>query len=512
MKQVLFSFACLLCVSICSLNAQTTTVSLEPEKDNTIWTTGNSNGAGQYIFAGKDQQGRNRRALMKFDVASMIPAGATIISASLTLTQSRDKNHTQTVSIHKLTSDWGEGSSNASGQEGGGATPIAPDATWQMRMSPTTAWSTAGGDFNPFASSSTTVMAPDVAYTWPSTTMTVSDVQDWVNNPANNHGWILINNEAVNTTAKRFNSRENSNASSRPTLTITYMMPSIPCNEPDSLWASRLTPGSARLHWNPTPNAVCYQIRGGRAGFPFVVTLNIAPGAPEVKDVFGLSNQSCYWWQIRTFCDTAKTDSSVWSGIDTFCTNCYPPTNLSTTNISSNGAVLNWSSQPGAAAYEINGGLAGISGGVNIVVGSFNTSKPVFGLNAATAYQWRIRTWCDTAGVRKSAYTPFEIFTTMPFSNRLPNPGSGNGNLDLSFALQPNPGRNEVEIIFDQEGMDNLILSVFNVKGELVQKASYNPDVAERLWLDVSNYSNGLYVVTLQSSTKLVSKRLVIQK
>jgi hypothetical protein len=51
----------------------------------------------------------------------------------------------------------------------------------------------------------------------------VSDVQGWINNAANNHGWVLRAGETVNTrTAKVFGTRDNATAANRPVLTVTF--------------------------------------------------------------------------------------------------------------------------------------------------------------------------------------------------------------------------------------------------------------------------------------------------
>src|SRR5262245_35810555 len=53
------------------------TVTLSPSKDNTLYfsATGQwSNGAGQYIFCGRNVLGEQRRAVIAFDLSS-IPAG-----------------------------------------------------------------------------------------------------------------------------------------------------------------------------------------------------------------------------------------------------------------------------------------------------------------------------------------------------------------------------------------------------------------------------------------------------
>ena len=67
-------------------------------------------------------------------------------------------------------------------------------------------------------------MVGDTAfYTW-STPQMVNDVQAWLDNSSSNFGWIILGDENKASTAKRFNSRENSNAERRPFLTINYMV------------------------------------------------------------------------------------------------------------------------------------------------------------------------------------------------------------------------------------------------------------------------------------------------
>ncbi len=85
---------------------------------------------------------------MAFDVAGNVPAGSIIQSATLTLNMSRTKVGAMTFDLHRLTFDWGEGTSNADGQEGGGDLPTANDATWIHTFYPGSFWTNAGGDFS----------------------------------------------------------------------------------------------------------------------------------------------------------------------------------------------------------------------------------------------------------------------------------------------------------------------------------------------------------------------------
>ncbi|MDA1036193.1 MAG: hypothetical protein O3B65_04850, partial [Chloroflexi bacterium] len=90
------------------------TVEIKPSKDTTIFDEGVlANGSGEWIFAGRTRSGAIRRGLVAFDVASEIPAGATIMEATLTLVVAQTSALDQPVGLHSLLKDWGEGPSDA---------------------------------------------------------------------------------------------------------------------------------------------------------------------------------------------------------------------------------------------------------------------------------------------------------------------------------------------------------------------------------------------------------------
>jgi hypothetical protein len=71
------------------------------------------------------------------------------------------------------------------------------------------------------------------AYTWDSTASMVSDVQDWLADAASNFGWILLGDESMATTARRFDTREATNSANWPTLEVTFSSAAVP--EPSTL-------------------------------------------------------------------------------------------------------------------------------------------------------------------------------------------------------------------------------------------------------------------------------------
>jgi hypothetical protein len=198
-------------------------ININPIKDNTLYqyvpADGDlSNALGFHFFTGKTGMGELRRGVLAFDIAGTIPPGSTILGVTLSMNMSRTPISTAyTIELHKLLADWGEGTSQATGEEGIGAPATPNDSTWRHRFYDTIFWSAQGGDFSATvsASQSVGVVGP---YTWSSAQM-VADVQGWLDNSVSNFGWLVLGDEKPILTAKRFDTRE---SASPPVLTIQY--------------------------------------------------------------------------------------------------------------------------------------------------------------------------------------------------------------------------------------------------------------------------------------------------
>jgi hypothetical protein len=216
--------ASVLALSVFSSHALAQTeVLLSAAADNTLYEDlagGTSNGAGTGLFAGRPFGGAILRGALRFDVAATIPAGMAIVSARLELTMDRSLAGAYDVHVHRFTAGWGEGTSVGTMGGGGGAPATANDVTWLHRYYPGSLWANAGGDFTALASASTSVAGTGL-YTWSATALT-ADVQDMLDQPGQNHGWMLRGDETVIGTAKRFVSREGASAAQRPVLRVRY--------------------------------------------------------------------------------------------------------------------------------------------------------------------------------------------------------------------------------------------------------------------------------------------------
>lgn len=240
------SFVFIVAGWLCLNGASAATLSLSPVQDTTIYASGGSrsNGAGEVMYAGTNSAGSERRGLMMFDIAGSIPAGSTIDSVELSLvlasyagagggsgdTTPRD------IELHRLPAGWGEGDAGAGTDIVGSGQGFATDddntaATWSHRFYSGTEWTSLGADFDATVSASTTVDQDlGETFTWSSATM-ASDVQNWLDNPSMNFGWLLLGDEADAQTFRTFWTREAAEAGLRPALSVTY----TPIPEPTTL-------------------------------------------------------------------------------------------------------------------------------------------------------------------------------------------------------------------------------------------------------------------------------------
>src|SRR5439155_1417550 len=152
------------------------------------------------------------------------PANATINSANLTLFMTTAPGNNRTYNAHRMTRDWTES-----------------QVTWNIAQTGTN-WTTAGGDYNGTATTSTTTgTTNNVSLTW----NIQADVQAWVSGTSN-YGTLIKDGTESSSTARTatFASEENATSANRPQLVIDYTAPftatlpggsAVTMNEPSTL-------------------------------------------------------------------------------------------------------------------------------------------------------------------------------------------------------------------------------------------------------------------------------------
>ena len=454
MKKTLLSLSLL----ISTISMAQNNVTLNPDKDNSIFSNNTSNSAGQgYLYVGQTCQANNRRAFLHFDIAgSGIPAGATIVSVSLDLNANKDGSQAgaQTFSLHPVNIDWGEGTSLPGGAGGQGAAGVSPDVTWNAAELGITAWTTPGGDYGA-ASASTTLSGSLTTFTWSSPGM-IADVQDWLDNPGNNNGWVLIGDEAAVCTARRFGSSELGTA---PVLNIGWCNPptavcqNVTVNlnanglgilDPDDLDNGSTSPCGSNLTFDASVTSFTCDDIGTST-----VTLT-------VTDDFGLTNT----------CPAQVTVDG--SGVDFDTTTTVTG---STIQANQTGASYQWVECPGYSPLA----------GETLIV--FNASTDGDYACVITMNGCIDTTSCVTlsnVGLDENGEASF---------NAIPNPANDFINLQLPV------GHGEIVI--------------YNLNGQVVLRQNIN-NTNETL--NISQFESGVYIIEVKSDDLIMKQRVAVQK
>ena len=152
-----------------------------------------------------------RRAFLRFDLSSALPAGATVsaVTIQITVTKVPFTPTNSVFDLRRVLESWDES-----------------QITWNSRLT-ATPWEQPGalGPLDSASGASSSVFVAGASrYTFGSTPALVADVQSWVDNPNANFGWLLISEgEGIPQTARHFATREDTN--NAPVLSIIYSAP-----------------------------------------------------------------------------------------------------------------------------------------------------------------------------------------------------------------------------------------------------------------------------------------------
>jgi len=91
-------------------------------------------------------------------------------------------------------------------------------------------------------------------------------------------------------------------------------------------------------------------------------------------------------------------------------TSCIPPSALNTTNITTNSAMLSWSTVLGSVTYDVSYKPTSFCCWTSAATATTSTSVNLSGLNPSTSYDWKVRANCSSSS---AAYRWGAPFTTL---------------------------------------------------------------------------------------------------
>ncbi|MBH07785.1 MAG: hypothetical protein CMP71_01620 [Flavobacteriales bacterium] len=191
------------------------------------------------------------------------------------------------------------------------------------------------------------------------------------------------------------------------------------CLRTDSTFNTNINYHNALVNWNKVDSTFFYRIRYKDVNASTWSFQNNIDSSEISKLLIGLSPQTQYLWQIKSYCDSLGNTSSQWSIIDSFFTENQAllyPTNIYANNITFYNAQVNWLGLSNTDRYKIRYRISGTNTWnylSNISGVATNTQLPQ--LNQLTLYEWSIMSYYDTTNLLGSLWSPIDTFTTATF-------------------------------------------------------------------------------------------------
>jgi len=164
------------------------------------------------------------------------------------------------------------------------------------------------------------------------------------------------------------------------------------CVTPYGLNATNVTSNSATFNWATVPGALSYDVsyKPSYSGWSIMKTATTSSTSLNIPE---LNPVVTYDWKVTANCSGSSSASRLGPQITTQ-NPCGTPSGLLTTNITSSGAKLSWSSVPGSGNYTIQYKQSSSDSWIDAAISTSSRSVNLTGLAASTAYDWRVVAFC----------------------------------------------------------------------------------------------------------------------
>lgn len=158
---------------------------------------------------------------------------------------------------------------------------------------------------------------------------------------------------------------------------------------PSGLSSSNITTSEATLSWLAVAGAITYTVEYKMSSA--TTWTSAGTTSSTSMNLTGLSSGTTYNWRVRTDCSSNSTTANFTT---TSTSTCTAPTNLTTTSITSSGAVLGWGSVSGASNYTVQYKTSSATTWTTAAAVSTN-SLTLTGLVSGTTYNWKVQANCS---------------------------------------------------------------------------------------------------------------------
>ncbi len=191
------------------------------------------------------------------------------------------------------------------------------------------------------------------------------------------------------------------------------------CLRTDSTYSTNINYNNAKVNWEKVDSAIFYRVRYKDVNASSWSFQNNIDSSEINKLIIGLTPQTQYVWQIKSYCDSVGNTSSQWSIADSFFTENTTltyPTNIYANNITFYNAQVNWTGANNTDRFKIRYRIYGTNNWNYLSnIAGFVSSTQLPQLNQLTLYEWSIMSYYDTTNLLGSLWSPIDTFTTAQF-------------------------------------------------------------------------------------------------
>jgi hypothetical protein len=184
---------------------------------------------------------------------------------------------------------------------------------------------------------------------------------------------------------------------------------------------------------------------------------------------------------------------------------CNIPTTLSTINITSTKATLNWNAVSGALSYRVRYKIASISEWK--IIRSAVNDKILLGLSPGTAYAWQVKSICDVSPIVSSDWSEKQFFTTAAL--RLSELAVD----ERIFEVYPNPVSQSATVSFLLNDQSSVVIKILDLNGRTLKVIAddFFSEGNHELTFNRESLSAGIYFLEVKTNEGVMIKKVVIE-
>ncbi len=289
-------------------------------------------------------------------------------------------------------------------------------------------------------------------------------------------------------------------------FTFTTLNTTVPCITPYNLNATAITNTSAQISWTNLVSADTFRIRYSVNGSMNYIWKDVNGAGGSSTNISGLVPATVYQFQVSSRCSgvsSAYSNSYIFTTLSSSVA-CIVPYGLSTNNISSSSAFVNWTNLVVADTFRIRYSVNGTTNYFwkDVNGGGGTTNAMLSGLSASTVFQWQVRSLCTASG-SSSIYSSPVIFTTL--AARLASVDEGG--LLHDVMVFPNPAHASATLRFNADKASNALLSIFDLTGREVQSNEFQmAEGMNGMELNLMNLPPGVYLIVVKSTDNSMAR------